>query len=91
MDSFRARLLGRAGDEAGAPPRFVTTTSLNIRLGPGTQHATVIPKPLPEGTRLEGLASEGSWHQVDVLDAVLGVQDIQGWVHGRYLQAVPAI
>lgn len=88
MDSFRARLFGRSEEEASAPPRFVTTTSLNIRLGPGTHHSTVIPLPLPEGTGVEVLGFEGSWRQVDVLDPVAGVQDIQGWVHGRYLRAI---
>ena len=89
MDSFRARLVGRAGEEAAAPPRFVTTTSLNIRLGPGTHHPTVIASALPEGTGVEVLDSEGSWRQVDVLDAVAGIQDVQGWVHGRYLHTAP--
>jgi len=90
MDSFRARLVGRSDEEPSAPPRFFTTASLNIRLGPGTQHATVVPLPLPEGTRVEALGSEGSWRRVDVLDAVAGIQDIQGWVHGRYLRAAPS-
>lgn len=91
LDAFRSRLVGRSDEEAPSPQRFVTTTSLNIRLGPGTQHATVIASALPQGTHLEALASEGSWPHVDVLDAVAGIQDIQGWVHGRYLRAVPPL
>lgn len=85
MESLRTRLFGRAED--GEPDRFVTTTELNIRIGPGSEHACVIVKPLPLGARVEVLAVEGSWRRVDVLDAIDGVSDIQGWVHGRYLCA----
>jgi N-acetylmuramoyl-L-alanine amidase len=85
MDSFRTRLFGRAGDDE--PDRYVTTTQVNIRLGPGTEHACVVVNPLPVGVKVEVLASEGSWRRVDVLDAVAGVSDIQGWVHHRYLRA----
>jgi N-acetylmuramoyl-L-alanine amidase len=86
LESLRARLFGRADD--GEPARCVTTTDLNIRLGPGKQHPCVIERPLPLGARLEVLAIEGSWRRVDVLDVVDGARDVQGWVHGRYLRVV---
>jgi N-acetylmuramoyl-L-alanine amidase len=85
MESLRTRLFGRADD--GEPDRFVTTTELNVRIGPGTEHACVIVKPLPVGARVEVLSVEGSWRRVDVLDAIDDARDIQGWVHGRYLRA----
>jgi len=83
MESFRRRVLGRADDEA---ERYMTTTVLNIRVGPGTQHGLIPGGPLPQGTRVEILQQEGSWRFVDVLDEVSGIMDLQGWVHGRYLK-----
>ncbi len=83
MESFRKRILGRAGDEN---ERYLTTTVLNIRMGPGTQHDLIPGGPLPKGTRVEILQQEGTWRFVDVLDEVSGIMDMQGWVHGRYLK-----
>ena len=83
MDSYRARLMGRKVDQE---TRFVTTTHLNIRSGPGTQFDTISGKPLPPGTSVEILDRAGTWAQVDVLDDVGGIMDLQGWVHMRYLK-----
>lgn len=83
MGSFRARALGRVEDRL---PRFVATESLNIRVGPGANHATLPQGPLPTGTRVEVLAEDGSWRKVDVLDTVNGANDLQGWVNGRFLR-----
>lgn len=83
MESFRRRIFGRQEDDK---ERFVTTTSLNIRLGPGTHYDLLPGSPLPEGTRVEVLKEEGLWRFVDVLDEVNGIMDLQGWVHGRYLK-----
>ncbi|MEE8523558.1 MAG: N-acetylmuramoyl-L-alanine amidase [Thermoanaerobaculia bacterium] len=83
MASFRARVLGREDDE---PEILETSTTLNIRSGPGTLHETLREGPLPPGTRVEVLAMEGLWRLVDVLDVVGGAMDVQGWVHGRFLR-----
>lgn len=83
MDSFRARVLGRANDE---PEVFETISNLNIREGAGTQFKKLDVSPLPPGTRLEVLAVEGSWRLVDVLGKVHDDDDVQGWVHGRYIR-----
>jgi N-acetylmuramoyl-L-alanine amidase len=85
MESIRARLFGRAEDRM---PSFATITALNIRRGPGTRHDTLPLSPLPTGTRLDVLREQGSWCLVDVVDEVAGAQDVQGWVHGRYIQRV---
>ena len=85
MASFRSRVLGR---EQGQPDFFETTTNLNIRTGPGTLHPTLPESPLPEGTQVEILESNGRWHFVDVLDLVNDSMDVQGWVHGRFLRRV---
>ena len=86
MQTFRARVLGR-GDGGDAAQQLAQTTSpLNIRTGPGTQFDRLPASPLPAGTKLALLAEEGAWRQVLVLDLVGGEMDVEGWVHGRYLQ-----
>lgn len=85
MASFRARLFGRQEER---PPIFRTTAVLNIRSGPGTEHPTIPGSPLPLGARVDVLRESGSWRFVDVLDPPNGVTDMQGWVHGRYLERV---
>ena len=86
MQTFRARVLGRADDATEARPLMQTTTALNIRTGPGTQWDKLAASPLPAGTKLELLAEDGDWRQVLALDVVSGEMDVEGWVHGRYLQ-----
>lgn len=83
MQSVRAHLLGRLEE---APVVYETTTTLNVRGGAGTQFATVPGSPLPPGTRLEVLAQQGTWRQIDVMGSVNGVPDVQGWVHQKYLK-----
>jgi N-acetylmuramoyl-L-alanine amidase len=85
MQTFRSRVLGRADDGALTRPLAQTTTALNIRTGPGTQFPKLSASPLPAGTKVERLASDGAWRQVLVLDLVGGEMDLEGWVHGRYL------
>jgi N-acetylmuramoyl-L-alanine amidase len=86
MESFRARVMGR-GDESDVA-RAQTTTALNIRIGPGTQFPKLESSPLPAGTKLQVLDAEGAWRQVLVLDIVAGDMDVEGWVHGRYIEAI---
>lgn len=84
MPTFRARVLGRRGDDA--PVALVqTTTSLHIRTGPGAHFDKLPVSPLPAGAKLELLGESGSWRQVLCLDLVAGEMDVEGWVHGRYL------
>ncbi|NLH49076.1 MAG: N-acetylmuramoyl-L-alanine amidase [Myxococcales bacterium] len=84
MNSFRGRVMGRATDESTLE-KFHTTTELNIRSGPGTEYETIISKPLPPDTEVELLEKQGSWWLVDVNGTIHGVNDLQGWVHSRYL------
>ena len=88
MWTFRARVLGRADHAAEARPLAQATTSLNIRTGPGTQWDKLSASPLPAGTKLEVLAEDGDWRQVLVLGVIAGEMDIEGWVHGRYLDPI---
>jgi N-acetylmuramoyl-L-alanine amidase len=85
MDSFRAHLLGR---QENTGVQYETIANLNIREGPGTQHATLTKKPLPVGTRLEIVRREGLWALVNVLVEIEGLMDLEGWVHTHYVQRV---
>lgn len=87
MASFRSRIFGRRDETL---PVYRTLTALNIRTVPGTQHASLPMSPLPPGTRVEVVRQQDSWRLVDVLDAVGGVADIQGWVHHRFLARAPS-
>ena len=82
MASFRSRVMGRTLDE---PPVLSNTTALNIRTGPGTQFDVLPGSPLPAGTRFNVLADQGTWRLVDVLDEINGINDLQGWVHSRFI------
>lgn len=81
MSSFQSHIMGRASDDV-----YITTTMLQIRNGPGTEHAPLAGSPLPKGTRVLILSNQGIWQFVDVLDPVADNMDLQGWVHGRYLE-----
>lgn len=87
LAGFRSKVLGRSDDEA-PDADFVTTTDLNIRRGPGTHHDKLPASPLPPNTRVRLRDQVGVWFHVDVLDAVGGDNDIEGWVHSRYLERV---
>lgn len=87
MASFRARIFGRQEE---APPIYRTITALNIRGGPGTQHPTIPGSPLPPGTRVDVVRQQDAWRLVDVLDEIVGLTDIRGWVHHRFLERVHA-
>lgn len=84
MAQFRSHLRGRADEDAD---RFVTTTRLNVREGPGVQHAKVTDAPLAAGTVLEALAWDASWCAVDVLDNDKQPY-LSGWVHGNYIRRI---
>lgn len=87
MESFRSRVMGRAAD---TEPVYRTTTSLNLRAGAGTHHDRVLDRALPPGTRLAVLDAHAAWRRVDVLDVVDDEMDLQGWVHGHYVERAPA-
>lgn len=84
LDAVRSRALGRGSD---APPRLVVAApSLNIRGGPGAEHAKVAPA-LKRGAELILLEAQDRWSRV----AVVGVTDLEGWVCNDFVerQAVP--
>ncbi len=85
MASLRGRLYGRQSD--ADLPVLISAAALNVRAGPGAEHAILPGSPIPAGTRARALEQSGLWWKVDVLDEVNGVMDLVGWCHGRYLRA----
>jgi N-acetylmuramoyl-L-alanine amidase len=86
MTHFRSRLLGRADDDAVAPQIFVTTEGLNLRSQPSAQSEKIIPNELPPNTRLSLIERSGKWCHVEVLAAINGDADLEGWVHGGFIK-----
>lgn len=94
MENFRSRLFGRPDEpdieqQPEQPKVYRTTSKLNVRSGPGSQYPSLEGSPLPRGAKLAKLAEQDGWFKVDVLDIVNGVMDLQGWVHGRYIETMP--
>ena len=85
MDSFRSHLFGQREVEEQEEETFITTTELNIRAGAGSYFDIIKGSPLPANTEVDILESVGVWHRVDVLDVVNGINDLEGWVHSRYI------
>ena len=86
MESFRSKVMGRNQNETQI---FKTTTTLNIRSGPGLDNRVLEEGPLPPNTKVDILDENHlTWVLVDVLDPINGISGIQGWVHGRYLAEV---
>lgn len=81
MGSFRSKVMGREDETLD---EFVTSTAVNIRSGAGTTF-NPLSDPLPEGTKVLVLKTEGTWSFVEVLDTVHGVMDLEGWVSSKFL------
>eukprot|EP01035_Chromulina_nebulosa_P036835 gene36835-49678_t len=73
MGSFRARAMGRHDDTLD---EFETSADLNIRSGPGTNFNT-LTQPMPKGTHVLVLKTEGTWSFVEVLGVVHGIMDLE--------------
>ncbi len=86
MESFRSMVMGREEDEEDV---YETTTSLNIRLGPGTEFETLESSPLPPDTQVIILNTHLYWNFVEVVHE-LGEDGcgVRGWVSGRYLRRI---
>jgi len=81
MGSFRSRAMGRKDETLD---EYKTSAALNIRSGPGTTFPP-LTDPLPAGTRVLVLKTEGNWSFVEVIGVVNGIMDLEGWVSGKYL------
>ncbi len=85
MSSFRAASMGRGDADAVARETLVTTTQVNIRIGPGSQFEKLPDSPLATGTHLLLCGTQGSWAAVRVLEGQAVDADIEGWVHGDFV------
>jgi len=81
MNSFRSMVMGRQDETLD---EFVTSTALNIRSGPGTNF-NILTQPLPAGTKVLVLKTEGAWSFVEVQETVHGIMDLEGWVSSKFL------
>lgn len=81
MASFRAKAMGRRDETIDD---FVTSAELNIRSGPGTTFPP-LTAPLPPGTPVTVLKTDGTWSFVEVMATVNGVMDLEGWVSSKFL------
>ena len=81
MGSFRSKAMGRKDDTIDD---YITSAELNIRSGPGTSF-TLLSSPLPAGTPVLVLKTEGTWSFVEVQSTVNGIMDLEGWVSSKFL------
>lgn len=81
MGSFRSKAMGRKDDTMD---EYITSGLLNIRSGPGTAFGT-LSDPLPKGTPVLILKTEGTWSFVEVQKPVKGIMDLEGWVSTKFL------
>ncbi len=68
----------RSGLNVAGSTRMVSSTTANLRRGPGQEHAVVTT--LPQGARVSCLESVGSWWRVVTTDGS------GGWVHASLLR-----
>lgn len=81
MANFRSKVLGRK-DDVGQLHK--TTVKVNIRAGAGTQFKPV-SKMLPPETPVRVLKRDGNWSFVEVMKAVHGLNDVEGWIMSKFL------
>jgi N-acetylmuramoyl-L-alanine amidase len=83
MESLRSTVLGHKDI---LPVTFLTNIDLQLRAGPGIQHAPLLDELLPAGTRVVVLERQIDWVLVDVLDFIGGRLDLQGWLQGDHIR-----
>lgn len=76
MSSFTSRVMGR---KENTETVHVTSTTVNIRSGAGTQFMA-ITEALPKNTAVHILKRDANWSFVEVLDVVNDLNDIEGWI-----------
>ena len=96
MQRFRNLVEGRGAGASenergviGRPaPRYLTTTKVNIRGGPGIEYEPLDVSPLPVGTGLISIDEQPPWIFVSLTDTGGGgeAEMVKGWVHWRYVR-----
>jgi N-acetylmuramoyl-L-alanine amidase len=94
MNSFHSYIFGRNEDNEAEPveeeqiEQYVTISVLNIRRTPVITNNKLTEGPLPKGTKLLIVNSDGDWRLVNVLDRIRGVRNFEGWVHCNYIRKI---
>ena len=71
---------------AGAALFTVTASKLNVRTGPMPGAVPVQGSPIPAGTLVQGMETQGEWRRIVAQGTVNGVPGVSGWVSAQYLQ-----
>ncbi len=79
LSSPTAKTSGSRSTTAGA---YTTTTTVNLRAGPGTQHKVL--RKIPGGVKINVVRAEGDWLQVQSKSG-----NPSGYVHKNYARRLP--
>jgi len=82
MAKFRTACFGGRGDDGDNLLRVAPADGLNLRSGPGVHFPSL--QLLPAGARLEPIAAEGRWIEVNVRGAGRAAS-ATGWVHSAFV------
>jgi N-acetylmuramoyl-L-alanine amidase len=65
---------------------FITTDTVNIRVGPSPSEAKVAGGPLPTGTVVQATEERDGWTRVTAQGTLRGVTGVTGWVNSTFLR-----
>ena len=65
---------------------FVTTDTVNIRMGPSPGDTKVAGGPLPTGTVVQAMEERDGWTRVTAQGPLRGVTGVTGWVNSSFLR-----
>lgn len=82
MARFRTACLGGRQDDGDNLVRVVPAAGLNLRSGPGVSFPSI--QLLPSNSKLEPIAAEGRWIEVNANGAG-GATSATGWVHSAFV------
>lgn len=82
LSSIKAKAMGRKDDSIET---YITTTDVNIRVGPGTQFEKLTQSAIPKNVKVMVLKREANWSFVEVLQPVENINDLEGWISSKYL------
>lgn len=67
-------------------PAFITTDTVNIRVGPSPSEPKVAGGPLPTGTVVQATEERDGWTRVTAQGTLRGVTGVTGWVNSGFLR-----
>jgi len=89
LQRFKNLVVGRGGDgiddgDGPSEEQYLTTASVNIRGGPGTEFAPLDVSPLKAGTKVAKSDEQGEWYFVSLAKP----RTQKGWINRRYLKLI---